>query len=657
VTIRTILLLGFLLVIAISAATGVYSISVIGRTSALTAELYDRPLMASSFALSATADFAQADRALVVATLTEAGTKLHEKGKAIAALESNVTDDLNVVEKRFRDPRGAAMIGDVRQPLAGWDALVKRMAAADPAQLPAMLATEAKLRDTIDEKLDILVEGAKEDGLNFREDAVAVGRFSRQMLIGAVAVTVACGIFIALLIARRISRPIVAMTRTMSELAAGDTEVVIPAIERRDEVGQIAKAVEVFKRSAIENLRLTAAKAQEQAIRDRRQAAMDRHTQEFGTSVSGVMASMVQSAADMRTAASDMSEAAKRTRDSTTSAVESASVSARNLNSVAVAAEEMAVSSREISQQVAQVTSVVRDAVECASETDAKVASLADAADRIGDVVRLITDIAGQTNLLALNATIEAARAGDAGKGFAVVAGEVKVLAAQTARATDQIGAQIGAIRSATGDAVSAVRRVGAAIGQVDAVATAIAAAVEQQAAATQEISGSVQNVTRATGDAAQAMAQVLSIAGQTDSASQSVLTAADEVGRTAETLRVEVNDFLSAVAQDDADERRNYERVPGAGTTASLTIRGYAEVQAVVQDISRGGVSLMCDSTAPSGTEVEIGMSGAGTMCGRVVRSGNGRIAVAFRQDAATQGRVDLALGLLTQRTHHIAA
>jgi methyl-accepting chemotaxis protein len=550
VKIRTILLIGFLLVIAISGATGIYAIFIIGETSALTVELYDRPLMASSFALSATADFAQADRVLVVAALTDAGAGLHEKGQAIAALESSVSDDLGVVETRFRDPRGPAMIGDVRKSLADWDALTKRMIAADPRQLPGLLASEAKLRDAIDEKLDILVEGAKEDGLDFREDAAAVGRFSRRMLMGAVAFTVAGGILIALLIARRISRPIVAMTRTMSELAAGDIDVVIPAIERRDEVGQIAKAVEVFKKSAIDNLRMTAAKAEEQAIRDRRQAAMDRHTQEFGASVSGVMASMVQSAADMRTAAGDMSEAARRTRDSTSHAVESASVSSRNLNAVAVAAEEMAASVREISQQVAHVTSVVRDAVERASETDAKVASLADAAERIGDVARLISDIAGQTNLLALNATIEAARAGDAGKGFAVVAGEVKALAAQTAHATEQIGAQIDAIRTATGEAVGAVRKVGSAIGQVDSVATAIAAAIEQQAAATQEISGSVQRVTSATGDAAQAMTQVLVIAGQTDTASQSVLTAAAEVGRTAETLRVEVDGFLDTVAR-----------------------------------------------------------------------------------------------------------
>jgi methyl-accepting chemotaxis protein len=240
------------------------------------------------------------------------------------------------------------------------------------------------------------------------------------------------------------------------------------------------------------------------------------------------------------------------------------------LNSVAVAAEQMAASIHEISRQVAHVTTAVAKAVDRASETDKKVAGLSDTADRIGDVVRLITDIAGQTNLLALNATIEAARAGEAGKGFAVVASEVKTLATQTARATDQIGAQIVAIRTSTNEAVEAVRDVSLAIGDVASVATAIAAAVEQQAAATQEISSSVQNVTRATNTAAQSMEQVLTIAEQTDIASRSVLTAADEVGRTADTLRVEVNDFLSAMkrGEGEVDERRTSERVAGAGVT-----------------------------------------------------------------------------------------
>ena len=447
------------------------------------------------------------------------------------------------------------------------------------------------------------------------------------------------------LMARRIGSLIKAMTAAMKRLAEGDRTVEIPAQARADEIGEMAQAVAVFKQNAIENDRLTAAQAREQAARDRRHAAMERHTQDFGTSVSGVMATLVQSAGEMRAAASEMSEAAKRTRDSTSDAVAGANASARDLNSVAVAVEEMAASIKEISGQVARAAAAVRDAVVRASETDAKVAGLADAADQIGSVVRLITDIAGQTNLLALNATIEAARAGEAGKGFAVVANEVKALASQTARATDQIGAQIVLIRAATGEAVTAVREVGLAIGQVDLVATAIAAAVEQQAAATQDISGNVQNVTQATSESARAMERVLAIVERTDTAGGSVMAAAGEVGGTAETLRVEVSDFLNAMTQDDVGERRAYERIAGDGIRTSLSIRGGGTFQAVVRDISRGGVSLACDGTAPPGTEVQVALPAGGTVPGRIVRTEDSILTVAFRQDAATLARLDQVL------------
>ena len=402
---------------------------------------------------------------------------------------------------------------------------------------------------------------------------------------------------------------------------------------------------------------LTAARLKEQAARDRRQAAMDKHTQDFGTSISGVMASLGQSAGKMRAAADAMSQAATRTRDSTSGAVEGANTSARDLNSVAVAAEQMAASIGEISRQVAHVTTAVHTAVDRASETDAKVASLATAADRIGDVVRLISDIAGQTNLLALNATIEAARAGEAGKGFAVVAGEVKVLAAQTAHATAQIGTQIIAIRAATDEAVGAVREVGLAIGQVASVATAIAAAVEQQAAATQEISSSVQSVTLATSTSAEVMEQVLIVAEQTDTASRSVVIAAEEVGQTATTLRVEVNDFLTAMKGGGEEDRRAYERVPGAGATATLTLQGLTKVQAVVRDFSRGGIALTCGATALAGAEAKVVVLMGGSLSGRVVRSEEGLLTVAFHQGPANIALVDRAIDDVKQRARLAAA
>jgi methyl-accepting chemotaxis protein len=495
--------------------------------------------------------------------------------------------------------------------------------------------------------------------LNRQAMLQSLANFRNSAIIAAAAAVLVIVPLLGLLIHRLVARPIMHMTSAMKRLADGNTEVEVPEQDRHDEIGEMANAVQVFKQNAIENRRMAEAKVTEKAARDRRQAAMEGHTQDFGTSVSGVMASLEQSASKMHTAANEMSEAAKRTRISTSGAVESVNASARDLNSVAAAAEQMAASIHEISRQVARVTSAVGKAVERASETDKKVASLSDTADRIGDVVRLITDIAGQTNLLALNATIEAARAGEAGKGFAVVASEVKTLATQTARATDQIGGQIVAIRSSTSEAVEAVREVGMAIGEVASVATAIAAAVEQQAAATREISANVHTVTLATNTAAQAMEQVLTIAEQTDLASRSVLTAADEVGQTANTLHVEVNDFLSAMKASDheGEERRSYERMDGGGATASLSIRGSSETRAVVKAISHGGVSLICNTQAPPGTEVQVGLPDGATIPGRIVRTENGQVTITFRQDSATSEKLDRALAAFKQQQRSAAA
>jgi methyl-accepting chemotaxis protein len=478
--------------------------------------------------------------------------------------------------------------------------------------------------------------------------AISSGTSAKQLGLSAAATIV--GVALALLIARTISRPVNGMTAAMTKLAAGDTLSEIPHRNDTDEIGEMARAVEVFRQHAIENTRLAAERERSRLAKERRQTAMDAHIQDFGTSVSGVMGSFMASAADMRQAASEVTVGARHTRASTSSTAEGAMASSRDLNSVAAAAEQMALSINEISKQVAHVTASVHAAVDRATETDAKVVGLSETADRIGDVVRIITDIAAQTNLLALNATIEAARAGEAGKGFAVVAGEVKALATQTAHATEQIGTQIVAIRDATGAAVTAVREVTAAIGQVETIAAAIASAVEEQAAATRGITNSVQQVTITTSSAAEAMREVLSIVEATDASSLVALHASEVVGRTAETLRSEVTDFISAVSRGDEAERRLYERIPGGGAEATLRIPGYPAVQAAIRDIARGGIALRHTCNLDVGTDVEIGLPGGSSTKGRVVRAESDLISLAFRQDQASLAQIDRAMEIIGQ-------
>ncbi len=478
--------------------------------------------------------------------------------------------------------------------------------------------------------------------------AISSGTLAKQLGLSAAATIV--GVALALLIARTISRPVNGMTAAMTKLAAGDTLSEIPHRDDTDEIGEMARAVEVFRQHAIENARLAAERERSRLAKERRQTAMDAHIQDFGTSVSGVMGSFMASAADMRQAASEVTVGARQTRASTSSTAEGAMASSRDLNSVAAAAEQMALSINEISKQVAHVTASVHAAVDRATETDAKVVGLSETADRIGDVVRIITDIAAQTNLLALNATIEAARAGEAGKGFAVVAGEVKALATQTAHATEQIGTQIVAIRDATGAAVTAVREVTAAIGQVETIAAAIASAVEEQAAATRGITNSVQQVTITTSSAEEAMREVLSIVEATDASSLVALHASEEVGRTAETLRSEVTDFISAVSRGDEAERRLYERIPGGGAEATLRIPGYPAVQAAIRDIARGGIALRHTCNLDVGTDVEIGLPGGSSTKGRVVRAESDLISLAFRQDQASLAQIDRAMEIIGQ-------
>ena len=421
----------------------------------------------------------------------------------------------------------------------------------DDAFSATMFMTDAELKyGDATQKVSNLVVAAVEqdDAINRQITALMHTRLLITAICAGAAVLVS--LVASTVLGRMISRPIVAMTAAMRRLADGDLAVDIPAADRKDEVGHMAQAMAVFKLNALKARELQAAADKAHGDNERRHAAMERHTQDFGTSAAGVMTSLARSATTIRETASEMSRASQRTHERALQTAHGSAAAATNLAGVSAASEEMSASINEISQQVARATQAAQEAVQRAAATDAKVTGMAELADRIGDVVRLITAIAGQTNLLALNATIEAARAGDAGKGFAVVAGEVKGLATQTAKATEEIATQIGGIRAATAEAVTAVRDVVTAIGEVEQVATAIAAAVEQQASSTREIAAGVQSVTVSAQETNQAMQEVSAIAEQTEQASSRVLSGADDVGRDAGTLSSEVTQFLDAMAR-----------------------------------------------------------------------------------------------------------
>ncbi len=547
---------------------------------------------------------------------------------------------------------GGDSITALRQGLGAYQAALGEVvtaAAADPASATMLMADVDDQFNKLTAGLDRYRGRVEASGQRLAQDASNAADRARLILIGGCAGALAVCVLLTVLTARAIARPVVQLTATMAALADGLLDRTVPAMQRHDEIGAMARAVDVFRANEQRARQIAAEHDAEHAGRARRQAAMDQQLQDFGGSVSGVLANLGTAAEQMRSASSAMMDAAHRTRDHATQTAAGASASSENLAAVAAGVEQMSASVEEISRQVAHASAAARIAVERSAETDSKVTTLAATADRIGTVVHLIATIAGRTNLLALNATIESARAGAAGKGFAVVATEVKALAAQTAKATEEIAAQIVAIRTATGEAVDAVKQVSSAIGDVDAVATAIAAAVEQQAAATREIVGRVHTVAQANGEVTKAMADVSQVAEAADGTAGNVREAAQQIGSTSDALRKEVDEFLVVMARHDEAERRRYERISGRGFHAMLEASGQARTEALIMDISRGGVALAVSWPGGSGSEVMVGLPGTeAPVPARVVRSGNGHAALSFRQEPTALARVDAALAAI---------
>ena len=378
------------------------------------------------------------------------------------------------------------------------------------------------------------------------EYEAAFAAAERNLILGTVAI-LAAAIVLALLLGRGLSRPLIAITAIMNRLSSGDTSVTIPGSERPDELGTMAKAVDVFRRNMLESVTMREAQEADKARAEVEKQALQRQMADrFEADVKGVVAAVAKATKGMQSVAGEITTSVNGTSQRASAAAAASEEASTSVNAVAAATEELASSVTEIGRQVTHSSQVASGAVVKAAETTEMVTSLATAAERIGDVLRLISEIASQTNLLALNATIEAARAGEAGRGFAVVASEVKELASQTAKATDEIASQVSAIQAATGNCVSSISGISDTIREISGIATTIAAAVEEQGSATREIARSVQQASTGTTDVSANVAGASQAADQSRALADNVMVASGELGQHASALMTSVDTFLA---------------------------------------------------------------------------------------------------------------
>ena len=435
---------------------------------------------------------------------------------------------------------------------AGFEPLADQMrkASADGAAYPM---SQQQWVDTTTPQLFTLLEIMYGAGVASEAHMAAAQGAALQTLIVSLILLglgVAALITAALIVTRSVVRPLKKLTDAMRDLAEGNFGVVLPGLGRKDEIGDMAQAVETFKVRAEEKARdeAEAKMKQDRIAGEQRKADMIKLADVFEGAIGEIVETVSSASTQLEASASTLTSTAERAQELTTMVAAVSEEASTNVQSVASATEEMTTSVNEISRQVQESARMANEAVDQARKTNDRVGELSKAAGRIGAVVELINSIAGQTNLLALNATIEAARAGDAGRGFAVVASEVKALAEQTAKATGEIGQQISGIQSATQDSVNAIKEISGTIEKLSEISSTIAAAVEEQGAATQEISRNVQQAAQGTMQVSSHITDVQRGASETGSASSQVLSAAQSLSGDSNRLKLEVGKFLNTV-------------------------------------------------------------------------------------------------------------
>jgi methyl-accepting chemotaxis protein len=450
--------------------------------------------------------------------------------------KEEVRNDLNEHVASFEDAMAELRKGDLTKEvqgalteakpkldayLAGANALVNEALAGEPTPdaFAAFIRNFQALENSMEKLGDLIEQHSSAVG----EKAETRNR-TLLVIVGLIAVAAtALQIVISVMLSNGISRPVAQMTAAMSKLADGDTQTSIPSRDRRDEIGAMAQAVEVFKINMVKAAEITAAREAEQKAKEARMELMSSRTKAFDSAVRSALGTVGTASKQMEASALSMQSATAATNTQSAAVAAASEEASTNVQTVSAATEELSTSIREISSQVNESSRITAKAVAEANQAKDRVRGLDSSAQKIGQVVDLITEIAEQTNLLALNATIEAARAGEAGKGFAVVASEVKNLATQTAKATEEIASQVKEIQGAANSSIGVLESIFATIGQVNEIAVTIASAIEQQAAATAEIARNVEQAAAGTREVSSNISGVTATAGKTGQVSAEV--------------------------------------------------------------------------------------------------------------------------------------
>ena len=470
---------------------------------------------------------------------------LAEEAERVRAELAAFSAALSKLDAELQNPERRRLAGETTRLAADYAAAFAEVEKLTVARDAIIDGTLDKIGPEVSADLDRISDAAKAEQDALGPRAAASIKFGEEaaLVISVIAALAALGIGYA--VARSITRPIVAMTGAMGTLAEGNLETTVPAQGRKDEIGGMAAAVQVFKDNMIRNKEMQAREAAELEARAQRSQRIAALTDAFDREATSVVKMVSSAATEMQTTAQVMSATAEQTSRQATAVAAGSEEASTNVQTVAAATEELTASIGEITNQMGETTRIVGIAVEQANETTSRVRGLSDAAQKIGDVVRLINDIAGQTNLLALNATIEAARAGDAGRGFAVVAHEVKALATQTANFTAEIEAQVGQVQSAADRVGDSIAEIGTVIAEVNDITGKVAGASQAQSQATAEIARNIDDAFAVVGQIATDIQALGQTAKDTEYLAASTMTASGDLSSQSGLLTREIRAYL----------------------------------------------------------------------------------------------------------------